>query len=309
MPLFELRRAFTPFFVFLTFTVCVNPCVASASNTAPVLSGSPPTTVAVGSRYYFKPIARDADGDTLRFSIANKPDWLNYSSSTGALSGTPTKSSIGVFPGIKIWVTDGRASRSLHGYAIRVTTSTTSTSSNAAPKISGTPPPTGVVNQSYSFTPTASDPNGDTLQFTIKNKPGWAGFNSSTGRLSGTPSSSSVGTFSTIEITVSDGKVSSALPAFTINVTSAAEEGTVTLSWAGPTRNTDGTPLTDLSGYRVYYGQTSGQYSRALSLPSPSLTTVAVEGLASGTWHFAVKSVASDGQESTFSEPVSKAIP
>ena len=92
-------------------------------------------------------------------------------------------------------------------------------------------------------------------------------------------------------------------------MTSAAEEGTVTLTWARPTRNTDGTLLTDLSGYRVYYGQTSGQYSRALSLPSPSLTAVVVEALASGTWYFAVKSVASDGQESTFSEPVSKAIP
>jgi len=309
MPLTELRRAFTPFFVFLTFTVCVNPCVASASNTAPVLSGSPPTTVAVGSRYYFKPVARDADGDTLRFSIANKPDWLNYSSSTGALSGTPTKSSIGVFPGIKIWVTDGRASRSLHGYAIRVTTSTTSTSSNAAPKISGTPPPTGVVNQSYSFTPTASDPNGDTLQFTIKNKPGWAAFSSTTGRLSGTPSSASTGSFANITIGVSDGKVSSTLAPFTINVGSAAKDGDVTLSWAPPARNSDGTTLTNLAGYRVYYGQTSGQYSRTLSLPSPSLTTVGIEGLATGTWYFAVKALAADGQESALSQQASKFIP
>src|SRR5687767_2974103 len=205
MPLTELRRAIKPFFVFLTFIVCVNPCVASAGNTAPTISASPPTTVAVGSPYYFKPTAKDADRDTLRFSIANKPGWISFSSSTGALSGTPTKGDIGVFPSIKIWVSDGRASRSLHGFAISVTTSTTSTSSNTAPKISGTPPPTGVVNQSYSFTPTASDPNGDTLQFTIRNKPGWAGFSSSTGRLSGTPSSSSVGTFSDIVITVSDG--------------------------------------------------------------------------------------------------------
>jgi hypothetical protein len=54
---------------------------------------------------------KDAEGDTLRFSIANKPGWLSFSSSTGALSGTPTNSSLGVFPSIKIWVTDGRASR------------------------------------------------------------------------------------------------------------------------------------------------------------------------------------------------------
>jgi phenylpyruvate tautomerase PptA (4-oxalocrotonate tautomerase family) len=310
MPLTELRRAFTPFFVFLTFTVCVNPCVASASNTAPVLSASPPTTVAVGSRYYFKPTARDADGDTLRFSIANKPDWLNYSSSTGALSGTPTKSSIGVFPGIKIWVTDGRASRSLHGYAITVTTSTTSTSSNAAPKISGTPPPTGVVNQSYSFTPIASDPNGDTLRFTIKNKPGWAGFNSSTGRLSGTPSSSSVGTFSTIEITVSDGKVSSALPAFTIKCDQrrGGRHRNVVLGRTDAQHGRHPAHRTSRAIASIT-GRRPGNIRERFRCRVPSLTTVAVEGLASGTWYFAVKSVANDGQESTFSEPVSKAIP
>jgi hypothetical protein len=304
MPLTDSRRAFTPYLSLFVLLVCVKPCAVLA-NTAPTISGTPPTTAAAGYKYYFKPVAKDADGDVLKFSIVNKPGWLSFSAQTGTLAGTPSSQLIGrVYSGIRIKVSDGTASRSLPYFSITVTKA-----SNSAPKISGTPPTTAVVNQSYSFTPTASDPNGDTLQFTIKNKPGWAGFSSSTGRLSGTPSSSSVGTFSDIVITVSDGKVSSSLPASTINVTSAAEEGTVTLSWAGPTRNTDGTLLTDLSGYRVYYGQTSGQYSRALSLPSPTLTNVAIEGLASGTWYFAVKALASDGQESTFSQQVSKAIP
>ena len=154
-----------------------------------------------------------------------------------------------------------------------------------------------------------SDANGDKLTFTIKNKPGWAAFSSTTGRLSGTPSSASTGSFANITIGVSDGKVSSTLAPFTINVGSAAKDGDVTLSWAPPARNTDGTTLTNLTGYRVYYGQTSGQYSRTLSLPSPSLTTVGIEGLATGTWYFAVKALAADGQESTFSKQVSKFIP
>jgi hypothetical protein len=309
MPLTELRRAFTPFSVLLSLFVCVNPCVASAANTAPTISGSPPTSVAAGNAYYFKPTTKDSDGDTLKFSIVNKPGWLSFSSSTGALSGTPTSYHVGnVYAGIKIWVTDGIADRSLDGFSITVTASGSSSSGNTAPKISGTPSKSAVVGKAYAFQPTASDANGDKLTFTIKNKPGWAAFSTSTGRLSGTPSSSSVGSFSSIVISASDGKVWSSLPAFTINVSMTAPDGEVTLSWSAPTRNTDGTQLTNLSGYRVYYGQNSGSYSRTLSLPSPSLTSVGIEGLATGTWYFAVKALASDGQESALSSRVSKYV-
>ncbi len=48
----------------------------------------------------------------------------------------------------------------------------TTGAANSAPQISGTPSPIVNVGQSYSFTPTASDPNGDTLTFSIQNRPG-----------------------------------------------------------------------------------------------------------------------------------------
>ncbi len=43
------------------------------------------------------------------------------------------------------------------------------------------------------FTPSANDADGDTLTFTISNRPSWATFNGTTGRLSGTPGASHVG--------------------------------------------------------------------------------------------------------------------
>jgi len=224
------------------------------------------------------------------------------------LAGTPASSDVDVYPGIKIKVNDGTAERSLDIFAITVTKSA-STSGNTAPTISGSPTTSAVVNQSYAFQPTASDANGDKLTFTIANKPGWAAFSSTTGRLSGTPSASSTGSFANIKISVSDGKVSSSLAAFTINVASTAEDADVTLSWTPPARNTDGTTLTSLSGYRVYYGQTSGQDSHPLSLPSPSVDTVGIEGLATGTWYFAVKALAADGTESALSQQVSRFVP
>ena len=309
MPSIVPRRAFTPFYVLLAIIVCATPCVASAANTAPTISGSPPTSVAAGNSYYFKPTTKDSDGDTLKFSIVNKPGWLSFNSSTGALSGTPTSYHVdNVYPGIKIWVTDGIADRSLDGFSVTVTASGSSSSGNTAPKISGTPASSAVVGKAYAFQPTASDANGDKLTFTIKNKPGWAAFSTSTGRLSGTPSSSSVSSFTSIVITASDGKASSSLPAFTINVAAAPKDGEVSLTWSAPTRNSDGTLLTNISGYRVYYGQSSSSYSRTLSLPSPSFKTVVIENLATGKWYFAIRTLTSDGQESRLSTQASKYV-
>ena len=70
----------------------------------------------------------------------------------------------------------------------------------------------------YSFTPSATDADGNPLTYSIANKPAWASFSTSTGRLSGTPAASNVGTYANIVISVSDGRASASLPAFAINV-------------------------------------------------------------------------------------------
>ena len=82
---------------------------------------------------------------------------------------------------------------------------------NTAPVISGTPSPSVQATFAYSFTPTASDAQNDTLTFYVSNKPAWASFSSSTGKLAGTPSATQAGTYSNISIRVSDGLKSSYL--------------------------------------------------------------------------------------------------
>ncbi len=89
---------------------------------------------------------------------------------------------------------------------------------NRAPSISGSPTLEIQAGSSYSFTPTASDPDGDTLTFSISNQPSWASFESTTGQLSGTPGESDAGDYQGIVITVSDGALSTALAEFTITV-------------------------------------------------------------------------------------------
>ena len=97
---------------------------------------------------------------------------------------------------------------------------------------------------------TRADPDGDTLTYSIQNRPSWATFNTSTGRLSGTPTAAHAGSYANIIISVSDGAASASLPAFTITVAQPST-GSATLSWTAPTQNTDGSSLTNLAGFRI----------------------------------------------------------
>ena len=279
----------------------------SATNTPPTISGTPSTSVATGSSYTFTPTASDADsGDTLTFSITNEPRWASFSTSTGALTGTPTAGDAGTTNGIVISVSDGHASASLASFNLTVTTTT---STNRAPTISGTPATSVTVANSYSFTPTASDPDGNALTFSIANKPSWATFNTSTGRLSGAPTSANIGTTSGIAISVSDGSLSAQLPLFSIAVVAAPATGSAALTWVAPTVNSDGTPLTDLAGYVIRYGTTSSSYSNNVRVTDPSLQSYTVQNLASGTYFFAVAAFDASGNTSADSNQVSKTIP
>jgi hypothetical protein len=175
---------------------------------------------------------------------------------------------------------------------------------NAAPVITGTAPSVATVGSLYSFTPSASDADGDQLTFGITGKPTWADFDSTNGKLSGVPTANASGSVSDVRISVSDGKASSDL-AFSVRVESGSSgAGTATLTWSKPTQNEDGSPLTDLAGYRIYYG-TSSNLDRQLEIGNGSITTTSIEGLAAGTWYFAMTSVNSSGEESERTQRVS----
>ncbi|RPI14980.1 MAG: hypothetical protein EHM60_05390 [Lysobacterales bacterium] len=268
-------------------------------NRAPVIGGTPATTASTGQAYAFQPTGSDPDGDTLTWSVANLPSWAQFSSSTGRISGTP--STAGTFGGITVSVSDGRLSSTLAAFTISVQ------SANRAPTITGNPPTSATTGQPYSFRPSASDADGDPLTYSIANKPAWASFSTTNGQLTGTPSSTDVGTTSNVVISVSDGKASANLPAFSVAVLQATN-GSVTLSWTPPTTNSDGTPLVDLAGYRIVYGQTSRQYSAVLDIPATSVTSAMIENLVPATWYFAVKAYTRTGVESDLSNEASKTI-
>ncbi|HXX57181.1 MAG TPA: fibronectin type III domain-containing protein [Thermodesulfovibrionales bacterium] len=85
----------------------------------------------------------------------------------------------------------------------------------------------------------------------------------------------------------------------------AAHSAQVTLSWVAPTTNDDGTSLTDLAGYKVYYGTVSRNYPQVADVKS--VTSYTVPNLADGTtYYFAVSAYDATGNESGYSNEVSK---
>ena len=264
------------------------------------ISGNPSTKATAGSNYSFQPTTNAPSGTALTFSVQNQPAWASFSSSTGALSGTPTANQVGTNSNIVISVSNGTQQASLPAFTITV-------SKASGPTISGQPATAVNVGSLYSFTPTASDPNAGTLTFSIQNPPVWASFNKATGALQGTPAAANAGTYANIVISVSDGTASASLPAFGITVNQVSN-GSATLTWTPVTQNTNGSVLTDLAGYKVHYGTSANAMSTVVVLSNPSLTTYLVTNLSPGTWYFGVSAYASDGTQSAMSNVGAKTI-
>ena len=81
-----------------------------------------------------------------------------------------------------------------------------------------------------------------------------------------------------------------------------------TLSWEAPTANTDGTALTDLAGYRIYYGPSAENLSQSVQVNTTGLQTYVLDGLEPGTWYFALTAYTTTGVESGMSQVVSAAV-
>jgi hypothetical protein len=179
---------------------------------------------------------------------------------------------------------------------------------NGAPVITGTPSASAVPGESYTFTPSASDPNGDPITFAIQNRPAWASFDSRTGRLSGTPTETQIGMYGNVVITASDGTATVSMPAFSISVAAiGVGNGTAELSWAAPTLRSDGTPLTNLAGYRVYYGRAANRFTNIVDL-NVGVSNHVVDNLAAGTWYFAISAIDAAGTESALTAAATKTI-
>lgn len=98
--------------------------------------------------------------------------------------------------------------------------------------------------------------------------------------------------------------------------------GEATFSWTAPNQNTDGTCLTDLAAYALLYGAESGNYTHRTEVPLDSAScsdtadenecgfvqecTVTIVGLEPQLWYFVMIAIDGEGNESDYSNEVSK---
>ena len=194
--------------------------------------------------------------------------------------------------------------------------STASSTSSSAPtvkamQISTTASAQGsvTVGQTFTLTPNVTGGNGKTLTFSVANAAPWMTFNAGTGVLTGTPTAADVGTYANVVISVSDGQESASAAPFTIQVVAAAAaSGTADVSWTPPTTNTDGSTLTNLAGYNIYYGTSPNALNQQVQVSNVGVTNYVISGLTTGTWYFAVTAYTSTGTESGLSNVASKTI-
>lgn len=313
--MFAFKRYRIPFeFLILAFVVLfLLGSIASAQtvNLPPTISGIEKAyTVKVGQEFRLYPVIKDPEGTKLVIVIQNRPSWAVFSWGSGSLKGTPTAAHVGIYKDIRIFANDHKTNVGSIRFTITVVAADPVPQPNRAPLISGTPPSTATVGVEYVFRPRVIDPDGDALSFTVQYPPPGSTFDETNGEFKWTPAATQVGTRSQIAISVSDGRGGVAsLPFGQLNINPApVVVSKATLSWTPPTQNTDGTSLTNLAGYRIYYGASATALVQTIEIKNAAVSSFIVDNLTAGKWFFAVTAFNADGKESVMSNVASKVI-
>jgi hypothetical protein len=180
---------------------------------------------------------------------------------------------------------------------------------SASIALTGTPPATATVGEQYSFQPALSSSSAG-ASFSASGLPPWLSLNSSTGELAGTPAAGNEGTTGHITITANAGGASASTTPFTIKVEApdSSATGSIKLSWIPPTKNTDGTPVTNLAGYHIYYGTNPSELVLWTNVVGADSTAYVVGDLAHGTYYFSVVAYNAAGLDSGQSNVTNETI-
>ena len=90
-------------------------------------------------------------------------------------------------------------------------------------------------------------------------------------------------------------------PPVTSTPVATSKTQSITFSWEPPTQNSDGSPITNLAGYKIHYGTSSSDYTQTVAVDNAGLTRFVVDNLPSGTYYFAITAYNAQGLESPLS--------
>ncbi|MCB1246902.1 MAG: hypothetical protein KDB69_06540, partial [Acidimicrobiia bacterium] len=139
---------------------------SSATNPhSPRLFGSPATVAGVDRLYSYLPVASDADGDPLTFSLLNSPAGMAVDPVTGRVTWVPNATQLGAH-GATLIVSDGRGGEASQSWAIEVLTIVNVQAFlNRAPSFTSTPVTRVSTGARYEYDAMAVDPDDDALTF------------------------------------------------------------------------------------------------------------------------------------------------
>ncbi|QUY45864.1 putative Ig domain-containing protein [Acaryochloris marina] len=133
-------------------------------NTPPIITSAPLTVGAADTPYTDQIIATDIDNDLLTYSFVNAPSNMTIDTATGQIQWTPTTSQIGEQL-VDVLVTDDQGNIAGIGYSVVVL----ATAPNQAPRIDSTPTFAASAGALYQYDVGATDPDGDSIQFSLVN--------------------------------------------------------------------------------------------------------------------------------------------
>lgn len=279
---------------------CRGPCGRSLTNRLTIIPGPlsiATTSLPAGNAGSVYSATLTAAGGTSPYSwtldSGSLPAGLSLSSA-GVISGTPASSGSASFT---VRVTDSQASPA------SVTRALTLQVNPAVLVISTSALPNGATGTAYSTTLVASGGIAP-YTWTIASGSLPAGLALDPGGvISGTPTAAVAASF-TVRVTDSQGSPATATRALTLTTTGSAQ-----VFWTAPTLRDDTSNLTDLAGFKVYYGTSAGSLGNVQQVANPSATGVTISGLAAGTWFFAVTAYDSGNVESIRTTVVSGTVP
>jgi hypothetical protein len=113
----------------------------------------------------------------------------------------------------------------------------------------------------------------------------------------------------TVQITGLTGRERAAAPANATNAL-AQQAGFASLSWQAPSKRVDGQSLSmsEIAGYRIYYGTSSGDYDSVLPVDDPYTFTIQIDALPAGNYYFVMTAVDTNGNESGYSDEAVKIV-
>lgn len=292
----------------------------AASSTVPAIGFAPTSLSFSGATGGPNPAAQtitvsNTGGGTLSWTASDNTAWLTVTPTSGTNSGTITASAnlsglaAGTYTAAVTISATGAAARTVP-VTLTVTSGTASGSIGFSPTslaFSGTTGGTNPAAKSFTIT----NPGGGTLSWSVSDNAAWLSVTPTSGttttetdtltasvNLSGLGS----GTYSGI-ITITAAGAGNSPRTIPVSLTlSAGTTGTATLSW-------NASPDSDLAGYKVYRATVSGAYGAPIATIGKTTTSYVATGLQPGTtYFFVISAYDSAGNESSYSNEVSKSI-